>query len=163
MSLYSYGKLETTALGGKSLPYPGGWDKEGNLTTEPQAILESQRLIPAGLWKGSGLAIALDMAAAILSNGRTTADLGRFGKGNSGCSQIFIAINPQAFCDAQRIEALMEDTKAQLRSAAPAQEGDRAWYPGERTLETRKDHREKGIPVDPVKWQEVRTLAGLQP
>ncbi len=34
MSQYSYGKLQVTRLKGEQLPYPGGFDAEGNLTTE---------------------------------------------------------------------------------------------------------------------------------
>ena len=32
MSLYAYGKLGVYRLAGKQLPYPGGFDKDGNLT-----------------------------------------------------------------------------------------------------------------------------------
>ena len=38
MSQYAYGKLGVYRLAGKSLPYPGGFDKEGNLTSDPGAI-----------------------------------------------------------------------------------------------------------------------------
>ena len=37
MSLYAYGKLGVYRLAGKQLPYPGGFDKDGNLTCDPGA------------------------------------------------------------------------------------------------------------------------------
>ena len=36
MSQYSYGKLQVTRLAGEKLPYPGGFDDEGNLTDDPR-------------------------------------------------------------------------------------------------------------------------------
>ena len=48
-------------LAGKQLPYPGGFDKDGNLTSDPGAIEASGRILPTGYWKGSGMAIALDL------------------------------------------------------------------------------------------------------
>ena len=35
MSQYAYGKLGVYRLAGKQLPYPGGFDKDGNLTSDP--------------------------------------------------------------------------------------------------------------------------------
>ena len=39
------------------------FDKDGNLTSDPGAIEASRRILPTGYWKGSGMAIALDLAA----------------------------------------------------------------------------------------------------
>ena len=58
---YAYGKLGVYRLAGKQLPYPGGFDKDGNLTSDPGAIEDSKRILPTGYWKGSGMALALDM------------------------------------------------------------------------------------------------------
>jgi len=162
MSLYSYGKLETTTLAGKELPYPGGYDADNNLSNDPAAIMRSQRLLPAGLWKGSGLAVALDLAGAILSDGINTAEIAKKGMGNSGCSQVFIAINPELFCTRDRIEELLAETRESLHSAEPAAAGEHVTTPGERTLETREVNTRLGIPVDPAKWARVRELAGLR-
>jgi len=161
MSLYSYGKLETTKLAGKELPYPGGYDADNNLSSDPAAIMRSQRLLPAGLWKGSGLAVALDLAGAILSDGINTAEIAKKGMGNSGCSQVFIAVNPELFCTRDRIEELLAETRDSLHSAEPAVAGELVTTPGERTLETREENTRLGIPADPAKWARVRELAGL--
>ena len=40
MSLYSFGKLQVTRLAGEQLPYPGGYDKDGNVTSDPGALEE---------------------------------------------------------------------------------------------------------------------------
>jgi len=43
MSQYSNGKLEVLRRRGEQLPLAGGYDGDGNLTTDPGAILESRR------------------------------------------------------------------------------------------------------------------------
>ncbi len=69
MSQYSYGTLSSYADRGQQLPFPGGFDPRGNLTTDPAAISATERALPIGLWKGSGLSLTLDLIAAMLSGG----------------------------------------------------------------------------------------------
>ena len=70
----------------------------------------------------------------------------------TGLSQVFMAIRlPIDPAESVRlIEGVLEYT--QQSSSA----GERARYPGERTLATRKRNLEEGIPVQPAVWDEVR-------
>src|SRR5579863_2451652 len=61
MSQYSVGKLNLYKNSGMRLPQPGGYDADGNLSTNAAEILKSERLLPVGFWKGSGLSLALDL------------------------------------------------------------------------------------------------------
>src|SRR6266404_7781047 len=61
MSQFSYGTLESYRMRGEQLPVPGGFDLKGELTRDPGAIEASARPLPIGYWKGSGLALLLDM------------------------------------------------------------------------------------------------------
>jgi len=159
MSQYSYGKLQVTRLNGDQLPYAGGFDKEGNLTTDPGSIEESMRILPTGYWKGSGLAILLDMVAAVLSNGMPTSEIDKVGKGScGGCSQIFIAINPNTFGTEEEINNILDSTIKQLGAAEPVTEGGKVYYPGERTVKTREDNIKNGIVTDETVWNEVCNL-----
>ena len=72
MSQFSYGALESYRKRGELLPVDGGFDAEGKLTRDPGEIEKSQRLLPVGFWKGSGLAVVLDMVAAMTSLGNAT-------------------------------------------------------------------------------------------
>jgi len=74
MSQFSYGAIEAYRLCGEMLPVPGGFTREGELTRDPRAIEQSYRPLPVGYWKGSGLALMLDLVASILSGGRATCD-----------------------------------------------------------------------------------------
>lgn len=160
MSQYSYGKLQVTRLAGKQLPYPGGFDKDGNLTSDPGAIEETMRILPAGYWKGSGLALVLDMAAAMLAAGKsgdvvTDDNLGSCG----GCCQIFIAFDPYMFSSKDEVEAMLAHRIESVHSAAPVREGGHVSYPGERTAKTRADQQANGVEVDEGVWAEVCRLA----
>lgn len=159
MSQYSYGKLQVTRLKGEQLPYAGGYDKDGNLTTDPGSIEESRRILPTGFWKGSGLAIALDVAAAILSNGLPTSEIDKVGKGScGGCSQIFVVFDPHVFGTEQEIEAILESTAKQLATAELDKADGKVYYPGQRTILTREENSRLGILVDETVWNDVCNL-----
>jgi len=161
MSQYSYGRLQVTRLKGERLPFPGGFDAEGELTDDPGTIEATRRILPTGFWKGSGLAVMLDLVAAILSGGRTTAEVDRLGKGSCGsCCQVFIAFDPQQGHAPASIEAAVEGTIRQLHAAVPADPRQPVRYPGERTLLTRAENLAHGVPVDSGVWDAVRRLAG---
>ena len=162
MSQYSYGKLQVTRQQGKKLPYPGGFDHDGQLTDDPGSIEETRRILPMGYWKGSGFAVMLDLIGAILSGGRTTAQIDAYGKGSCGsCCQIFVAFDPARFGQADSIREAVEGTLRHLHGANPVTPGVSIRFPGEGTLKTRAENLQLGVPVDDATWNNVRTLAGL--
>ena len=159
MSQYSYGKLQVTRLKNQSLPFPGGYDLEGNLTSNPGLIEQSQRILPAGYWKGSGLAIALDLVAAILAGGLATSGIDKLAKGSCvGCSQIFMVMDPHLAGGKEFVEQTLRESIAQLKTAEPVGEGGEIYFPGELAAKTRKENLEKGIPVDEEIWNELLSL-----
>lgn len=161
MSQYSYGKLQTTRLKGEQLPYAGGFDQDGRLTTDPGAIEASRRILPTGFWKGSGLSILLDVLAAILSEGSATRNIDDLDRGScTGCSQIFIAFDPDRLGSTDHMQAVVDSMAEYVNGSSPAEPGRRVTYPGQNTVKTRKDHATNGVPVDDGIWQEVMALAG---
>lgn len=161
MSQYSYGKLQVTRLKKQRLPYPGGFDLEGNLTDLPGAVEETRRILPMGYWKGSGFAVMLDLFAALLSGGLTTAGIDKAGNGSCGsCCQVFIAFNPYRFNAREFIEQAIQETIEQLKSSVPVSEEGEILYPGEHSLKNRGENGALGIPVDDSVWARVKELAG---
>jgi 3-dehydro-L-gulonate 2-dehydrogenase len=152
MSQFSVGALASYRMRGQQLPVPGGYDKEGRLSVDPAALEESRRLLPIGFWKGSGLALVLDMLAALLSGGLATYQIPPIPEKESHLSQAFIAIRPPS--DAATTSRVVEEILAYTQ--APSAGGDRVRYPGERTLETRRRNLKEGIPVDPSVWAQVQ-------
>ena len=156
MSQFSFGALESYRKRGELLPVDGGFDGDGNLTRNPAAIEESGRVLPIGYWKGSGLSLVLDMIAAMLSGGLATHQITADPELEAGISQTFIAINLPALDGDEFANHLADQIIANMQ--APSASGENIRYPGEKTLKTRADNMEKGIPVDAAVWDEVRTL-----
>lgn len=156
MSQFSYGALASYRMRGEQLPVVGGYDIEGCLTRDPEAIETSERPLPIGFWKGSGLALMLDMVAALLSGGRATHQVPSNPEHETGLSQVFVAFDLASRLEPAFVENTAEEIVAHLRD--PDGEGMRARYPGERTLETRKQNMEEGIPVEPSIWRYVQSL-----
>jgi len=158
MSQFSYGALESYRKRGDLLPVEGGFDSEGRLTRDAGAIEVSQRPLPVGYWKGSGLSLVLDMMAAMLSLGRATHQIPMDSLREAGVSQVFLAIDPKAFGTGTQVEGVADEIVAALHRCRPANEGERLRYPGERTLRTREENSRLGLPVDPALWDEILAL-----
>ena len=159
MSQYSYGKLQVTRLKNEKLPFPGGFDKEGNLTDIPGPIEETMRILPTGYWKGSGFAILLDIISALLSNGLSTAGIDKTGKGSCGsCNQVFIAIDPLKINTQDFIDNVLNETIQQLKQSELAEGMSDIYYPGEKSLKIRIENLKMGIPVDDRVWAKVKEL-----
>jgi 3-dehydro-L-gulonate 2-dehydrogenase len=157
MTQFSIGKMEVASRAGEHLPIDGGYDVEGNLTRHPDAILASNRPLPIGYWKGSGLAILLDLIAALVSGGITTHQIGRR-ETEHGVSQIFIGIDVSQTTGLAMVDRIVDELIADLRTATPVEKEGMILYPGARALNTRRENLEKGIPVDPSIWHQVLSV-----
>lgn len=155
MSQFSFGALESYRRRNELLPVVGGYDEAGELTRDAAEIEASRRPLPIGFWKGSGLALMLDIVATVLADGRATHEISRDPLHETDLSQVFIAIDPGAPGGGQGIaavERIIDDLRA------PSKDGGTPRFPGERTLETRARNMVEGIPVDPGTWEAVRRL-----
>ncbi len=141
MSQFAYGKLEWLKQLGKDLPFDGGYDSNGRLTKNPEEILNSKRILPAGLWKGSSFAIVLDLAAALISGGSTTREIGEKDV-ETGLSQVFIAIDIRRYITEDDIKSLISETLTYIRK-----ENDNVSFPGKRAIKTRAEAEKNGIEI----------------
>ena len=157
VSQFSYGKIEDCRLKGLQLPVPGGYDEDGNLTTDPAQIEKTWRVLPMGYWKGSGISIALDMIATILTNGNSVHTIGTFGD-EVGLSQVMIAIDPCKGNTPEQTEEIVNAILADVKSSIPVTEGGEVLYPGERGAQNIDDFTENGIPVVEEIWNSVLAM-----
>jgi 3-dehydro-L-gulonate 2-dehydrogenase len=158
MSQFSYGALSSYAARGAQLPVPGGYDAAGNLTRDPAAIEASQRALPIGYWKGSGLSIVLDMLAAMLSGGLATHQIPRESLRESGVSQFFLAINPRPLAAVPELDRIANGILQSLHEAVPVDPTNPVRYPGEETVRVREENLRFGVPVDPERWAWLQNL-----
>ncbi len=157
MSMFSYGKLEKYVLEGRKLPFYGGFDREGNMTDDPSAILDTHRTLPIGYWKGSGLSLVLDLLAATLSGGSTSRMVGTYPY-ETNLSQVFFAVSLDKFGDKESLTRNISETLADLRQSAEPGAHEKVHFPGEGMVRTRVENRKEGIPVDEKIWNLVTSL-----
>jgi 3-dehydro-L-gulonate 2-dehydrogenase len=157
MSQYSYGKLDAVKKEGHKLPYPGGFNKDGKLSNDPEEILESWRVLPVGYWKGSGLSVLLDILATILSGGLSTHEIESCNTEHS-VSQVFIAINIKMLNNFPSINNSINKIISDLHNSTPIDPANKIRYPGENVLQLRNENMEKGISVNKLAWERLLQL-----
>ncbi|WP_297088727.1 3-dehydro-L-gulonate 2-dehydrogenase [uncultured Draconibacterium sp.] len=157
MTQFSYGKIEATKIKGEQLPFEGGFNREDQLTKNPQEILETMRGVPIGYWKGAGLSLLLDILATILSAGLSSHQLSRQ-EAEYGVSQVFITIDLKKLSNYPSIEnsitAIIDDFKSTqlIHPDSPVK------YPGERVVKVRQENLNWGIPVDKTIWNKILAM-----
>lgn len=157
MSQFSFGAMEQAAMNNKSLSAYAGFDKKGELTNDPKAVLESMRPLPVGYWKGAGLSLLLDLLATILSGGLSTYEISKE-KVEHGLSQIFIAIDISKLNNYSMIRKVTEEVLNDYLQSVPVDESKKIVYPGERALSIKKKNLLNGIPVLKKVWEEIENL-----
>jgi len=157
MSQYSYGKMESKKREGEQLPYPGGFNQKGELSTDPSEILESGRALPIGYWKGAGLSLLLDILAAILSAGLPTHQISQR-EDEYGVSQVFIAMDLKKLSNYPSIESTISDIIDDLKQSAADKPETQVRYPGENVVAIRNENLKNGIPVNKQIWDAIKKL-----
>ena len=157
LSQFSYGKLEIAKSNGTPLSVPGGYNKDGILTTNAADILESRRPLPIGYWKGAGLALVLDLLATILSGGLSTHEISKQ-KYEHGISQVFITIDLPKLGSQSVISNTINQIINDYHNSIRESESGELIYPGERVLKTRNENLLNGIPVNKNIWNKILSL-----
>jgi (2R)-3-sulfolactate dehydrogenase (NADP+) len=124
-SVAARGEVMLHAREGK--PIPEGWalDREGRPTTNPHAALDGGSMLPSGGYKGAGIALMVEIMAAVVTGASFSAEASSFADnkgGPPGTGQFFIAIAPEAFADgsfSQRLEELVEAMCSEPRVRLP--------------------------------------------
>jgi len=158
MSQFSYGALAKYRQRGEDLPVPGGFDAAGALTRDPGAIERTQRALPVGFWKGSGLAFVLDLLGAMLAGGKATHQIETDPLAEVGMSQVFLAVDASALASAAEMERVAEGCIASLHAAQPLVQGQPPRYPGEGTLRARERSLREGVRVEETVWAAFTAL-----
>ncbi|MCW8927058.1 MAG: 3-dehydro-L-gulonate 2-dehydrogenase [Xanthomonadales bacterium] len=158
MSQFSYGKMEVLQQRGKRLPFAGGFDQDLQLTDDPDAIIDSELALPMGYWKGSGMAVMVDLLVAILSGGQTTPEIGET-EVEYGLSQLFMAFDLQQLSDDDNRKRVLQQIKGSLMGIAPMTAVSQVFYPGQQTWLRRQENLQKGIPVDRALWNLITSAA----
>lgn len=116
-------------------------------------------LLPIGGPKGYGLALIVDVLAGVLSGGS-------FGQGVKGlyadssvpndCAHFFLALDAEAFGDAEGFADRLDDLVSQVTTSRRAEGVERLLLPGQLEAERYAASATRGVSVD------ASTLAGLR-
>jgi LDH2 family malate/lactate/ureidoglycolate dehydrogenase len=133
---------------------------QGEPTVDPAEALAGL-LLPAGGHKGSGLALMWEILTGVLSGGAHFAPLPEsMSPGTvAGQSTFLLAIDPSV---SMKYEAFLErvDTLIdRIHATPPAPGTTRVYYPGERGAEIAATRERDGIPLPPVRADELRKLS----
>ena len=154
-------KIYKAVLSGEKT-IPAGWamDEHGNPTTDPQAALAGLPM-PLGGYKGTGLAVMVEILCAVLSGGAMLTDVGgiRFTGKEMRASHMFLAIDVTRFMPMDEFVARMEWLRDTLKSAGPAAGFEEVLVAGDPEWRAEQIRRRDGIPVARGIWEELGKLA----
>ncbi len=137
---------------------PAGWafDSGGVPTTDTAKAYQGM-LMPLGGYKGSGLAMMVEILCAVLSGGAMANELGgiRWRGTRVRCSQTFIAVNIARFMPPGEFTARMEKLVAIVKSTPPAPGFSEVLVAGDPEWRTEAERLANGIPIAEGNWAEL--------
>ncbi len=141
---------------------PAGWafDRDGVPTTDTAAAYKGM-LMPLGGYKGSGLAMMVEILCAVLSGGAMANELGgiRWRGTRVRCSQTFLAVDIARFMPVEEFTARMEKLVAIVKSTPPAPGFDEVLVAGDPEWRTEAERLANGIPIADGNWAELMKAA----
>lgn len=141
---------------------PLGWamDKEGRPTTDPQEAYRGL-IAPLGGYKGSGLAVMVEILTSVLAGGAMGTEVGgiRFTDKPVDVSHSFLAIDVRRFMPGEEFTARMERLVEMIHSAQPAAGYNEVLVAGEPELRTEAERRSQGIPMPEEDWQALAKVS----
>lgn len=155
-SVVARGEVMVHAQQGKNIPAGWALDSAGNPTADPKAALAGS-MLPAGGYKGAGMALMVEIFAAALTGANFSFKASSFADNKGGpprTGQFFIAVDPPAFFGgafADRMEALVE--------AMCSQPGVR--LPGARRAAARSRTAESGVTIKRSLYEDIVRRAQL--
>jgi delta1-piperideine-2-carboxylate reductase len=154
-SVMANGEVRLHALANRILPEGTGVDSNGNPSTDPHAVLAGGALNTFGGYKGSSIALMVELMAGALTGGQLSFenDFGDcVGAQTPKAGQLLIVIDPNRGGNntfANRVGLLCD----RLIDAGQQR------LPGARRYENRRQSARFGIPVPEDKFRELQTFA----
>ena len=150
------GDVQIAAKEGRNLPAGTGMDSNGDLTGDPEAILNGGALVPFGGHKGSAISLMVELLAAGLSGGNFSSEFDwstHPGAETPRTGQIIIGIDPS--CGGQG-RGLSSRASVLMKMLSDAGFDAR---PGLRRHRLCLERREHGIPLKTSQLTRLRALA----
>ena len=134
---------------------PAGWafDREGVPTTDTVEAYNGM-LMPLGGYKGSGLAMMVEILCGVLGGGAISTEIGgiRVRGRTVRVSQMFLAIDIARFMPVEEFTARMERLVGMMKSTPVAPGYDEVLVAGDPEWRIEAERRANGIPIAAGNW-----------
>lgn len=154
-SLVSWNKVLNHRRTGTQIPDDWACDAEGMPVTDPN---DARSLQPAGLYKGFGLSMMVDIFCALLSGcpmGKDLLPMYQHIDVRRKISHFFLAIDIERFGGAAQFALRMQEMVKRARSLRPLDPDGAVMVPGDPEKKTFVIRSANGIPVDEPKLAEL--------
>ena len=151
------GKIRKAARRGEPIPLGWALDAQGRPTTDAGAA-DTGVVLPIGGYKGSGLAMLMDLFGGVIAGAGYAGGVGNQFTGYDRPQDVghfFLAMKPDLFVPLEEYRARMDRLSSAVRGAPRAEGFEEILMPGEREFRLERARRVSGVPVGPV---ELRSL-----
>jgi len=154
-SVMANGDVQIARREGRQVPPGTGIDRDGNPTTDPNAVLEGGALLPFGGHKGSSIAMMMEIMGAALAGSDYSFEIDwsqHPGAATPHGGQTYILIDPNRGAVnsfAHRVEVLFD----------AIHDAGQSRLPSDRRYANRRDSLANGIPLEDDVLAEIRRLA----
>ncbi|MBV8149936.1 MAG: Ldh family oxidoreductase, partial [Candidatus Eremiobacteraeota bacterium] len=143
-------------------PIPAGWamDAQGQPTTDSAAAMDGL-LVPIGMYKGTGLSIAMDILTGFLAGSPPSADLPDQSRHDvpGNVAHFFIALDIARFVPLEEFTSKVAALLARVEGAARALGVDRILLPGKIEADKERVARREGLDIALETWNELKADA----
>jgi LDH2 family malate/lactate/ureidoglycolate dehydrogenase len=161
LSAVSGGKLLLASKKGEKIPLDWGTDNQGRPTDDPDVAFKGF-LLPAGGYKGLGIAYAVEILTGVLSGGvfmDAMKGMYRYPDDPSLTSHLMMAINISAIMEPDEMKARMADFAGRIHASPMWDESKEMLLPGEPEYRTEVSRKVNGIPLPQNLYNELVALA----
>ncbi len=149
MSAVAGGKILLAQKKNEKIPTTWAIDKEGNPTDDPIAGFAGI-LLPAGMHKGLGMSLFIDILTGVLSGGPFLQNLKSMYKNPddpSETSHLFMVMDPGFFLEKEEFDVRMKEWARMIKATPMAEEGAEQIIPGEIEYNCEQQRRKEGLPI----------------
>jgi uncharacterized oxidoreductase len=133
-------------------------DRDGNPTTDPDALARGGALLPLGGsqgHKGFGLGFMVEIFAGLV----TGLGFGVNPSGRHNDGSLMVVLNVAAFRPLAEFKREVADFARYIKATPPAAGVSEVFYPGELEWRTEQRRRAEGIPIEDETWNAVVRVA----
>ena len=159
LSKVARGNLSVAAKEKQSIPLDWAIDNEGVPTTDPEAGLLGS-VLPIGGYKGSGLALMLEVLAGVLSGSPIGKQKGSLVPPNFerplGLSHTFMALKIENFIPVTQFKDRIEVLITEIKSSAISKNSSEVLVPNEKEFRIEKQRKKEGVPLSETLFKELK-------